>query len=786
MTKIEMTRRGFMKVAASISVPLVAGKLTTDKAFAAEIAPATPEKVYQVASTFDCGGKCTVMAHVQDGVVTRISTKATDAKSNMPVMRACVRGRAYRNFQYDLNRLKYPMKRVGKRGEGKFQRITWDEATSMIADNVAKLTAKYGPASRFLTVATSQTGGVFSSDLLMKRLFNLSGGFLGYYHSVSVGNTAKVTPYTYGIANSGSSMKTILNSKLVVLWGHNPAENVFGHSNFYLSEFKKKGGKVIVVDPRYSDSAVAYADEWIPLLPTTDNALIDAMAYVIINEKLHNQKFIDTYTIGFDGQTLPEGVDKKESLYAYLFGEKDGIKKTPEWAEAICKVPAAKIRSFAIEYAKAKPAAMIQGWGPQRHSCGERTARGMAVLAILTGNVGIKGGWAGGNLGSAGRKHASGLPIGTNPIKASINIMNWMDAAEDHTRVRPQDGLVGADKLDTNIKMLFSLGGNYMMNQNPNLNKTKALLEDESKIEFIVSHDVFMTPSAKYADLVLPATTFLEGWNIAGTWGSGSYIILNEKSVEPEFERRHDYDWITDVARKMGVEKAFTEGRTQRQWIELVWENTRKAHSSEKIPTFNEMLSRKERIFLFDKSADGDYVAFEQQIKDPKNNKFSTASGKIEIFSKALFDMKNPEIPALSNYVPAWEGPQDKRVAQYPFQLITWKSKNRDNSTFYSIPALKEVYPQVLWINPDDAKEKKIESGDLLRIYNDRGATYIKAEVTTRIMPGVVATPSGAWYSPDEKGEDRNGNVNVLTTDRRTALANGNAHQSILVQIEKA
>ena len=576
-------------------------------------------------------------------------------------------------------------------------------------------------------------------------------------------------------------MDTLLDTKLVILWGHNPTETIFGHTNYYFQKMKQNGTRFIVVDPRYSDTVSSLADQWIPLLPTTDNALMDAMMYVIISENLHDKTFIDTYTLGFDENSMPEGVPANESLVAYLFGAKDGIHKTPEWAEKITHVPAQTIRQLARDYANTKPAALIQGWGPQRHICGERTARGSTLLASITGNVGIKGGWAAGYGGSSNRKFCVGPDMPENPVQAKISIMNWMQAADDASKVTPQDGLKGVDKLDSNIRLLFSLAGNYLANQNPDVHQAAKLLEDESKIEFIVLSDLFMTPSAKYADVLLPETSFMERWNIGETWGTASYLILSEKLIEPDFERRTDYDWLRDVAKKLGVEAEFSQGRDEKQWIEHIWEQTRLAMPDENLPDFATLQKTRRHLF---KSAP--HIAFEANIRDPQNNPFPTPSGKIEIFSKRLFDMQDPEIPALSHYVPAFEGPEDKLTAKYPLQLITWKGKNRANSTQYANPWLQEVQTQKLWLNPQDAKQRGISEGDSVKIYNDRGVSIIPVEITPRIIPGVVAMQAGAWWQPDAQGIDRGGCANVLSSTRITALAKGNSHQTMLVEVEKA
>ncbi|MBF7995180.1 DMSO/selenate family reductase complex A subunit [Rahnella laticis] len=781
-----VNRRDFVKLSGMVAaLPLIGFKFAHaggKVSVASQEFPSPPEKIVPTCSSFDCGGKCDIRAHVQEGVVTRISTRPdADLDPEMPIMRACVRGRSYRKFVYHPDRLKYPMKRVGRRGEGKFERISWDEATTLIADNLKRITAKHGPESRYVHVGTAVSGGPFSGDTMVRRLLNQTGGYLNTYHSVSMGNTAAATPYTYGAAASGNTLDTLADTPLVILWGHNPNETIFGHTNHYFQQMKQNGTRFIVVDPRYSDTASSLADQWIPLLPSTDNALMDAMMYVIITENLHDKAFVERFTLGFDESSMPEGVSAHESLVAYLTGAKDGVKKTPEWAEKITHVPAQTIRQLARDYATTKPAALIQGWGPQRHNCGERTARGSTILATITGNVGVKGGWAGGYGGDSSRKFTAGVEMPDNPVTKKISVMNWVQAADDASKITPADGLTGGDKLDSNIRILFSLAGNYLANQNPDIHQAVKVLEDESKIEFIVASDLFLTPSAKYADLLLPETSFMERWNIGESWGTGNYLILSEKLIEPQFESRTDYDWLREVAAKLGVEKEFSLGRTEKDWIVSIWEKTRESMPEEKLPTFDELLVTRRYLFK-----DKPHIAFEANISDPQNNPFPTPSGKIEIFSKRLYDMHHPEIPALSHYVPAHEGPEDELSARFPLQLITWKGKNRANSTQYANPWMKEVQEQKLWINPADATQRGIAQGDSVRIHNDRGVTLIPAEVTQRIMPGVVALQAGAWWQPDENGVDRGGCANVLSSARITALAKGNSHQTMLVEVVKA
>ncbi|WP_223820789.1 DMSO/selenate family reductase complex A subunit [Bacillus sp. S3] len=784
----KMERRTFLKWSGAIGIPAIAGgigtKMLVERKEGTKIVNAIDsEKIISTCSITNCGGRCVIKAHVKDGVVMRISTDTQSSGDlSVPPLRACVRGRNYRNMLYHPDRLKYPMKRTGKRGEGRFKRISWDEAIETIASEVTRIGETYGPESRYVNYATGQSSGIHGGRNSVRKLLSLTGGFLNYRGDYSVGAGSVATPYTYGTNNTGSSFDSLLESKYIILWGQNPAEMIFSTPyREFLIQAKKNGAKIIVIDPRYTDTAIAFADDWIPILPTTDNALMDAMCHVIISENLQDQAFLDKYCVGFDGDHMPDGVPKNESLKDYLLGKKDGIPKTPEWAEKICRVPADKIREIAREYATSKPAALIQGWSAQRQAYGEQFMRGGPQLACLTGNIGKLGTWAAGT-GVWSRSNMVKPLSYENPVKASIPCFLWTMAVEKGTEMTSADGLQGTDRLDTNIKLIFNLAGNMLINQHSDINKTRKLLEDESKVEFIVASDIFMTPSAKFADILLPGTTFFERYDIGFPWGSGDYVVFGDKSVDPLYECRDEYDVFADVADKLGIKEQYTEGRTT---LDLVKESV--VRTREEIdptfPTFEEFREKGVHHFKYDSQL----IGFKEQIDDPENHPFKTPSGKIELFSKVLWDMDNPdEIPAIAKYIPSWEGPNDPLKDKFPLQMISWHYKRRCHSTFDNQPLLEEAAKQEMWMNPKDAEKRGIKDGDRVHVYNDRGSLLIPVKATARIIPGVVAIPQGAWYSPNHEGVDKRGSVNVLTSGRPTPLAKANPQLTNLVEVKKA
>lgn len=743
---------------------------------------AEPDRIVLSAGPHNCGGRCRWQVHVRDGAVVRITTDPAEDSPDQPALKACLRCRAYRDRQYHPDRLQYPLKRCGRRGEGRFTRISWEEAVACIAGEMARIRRAYGPEAFYVNYATGNAGAL-SGVNFVRRLLALYGGYLGYYNNYSNPCATWAMNYTYGDQNTGHSREDWLNSRLILLWGFNPAETIFGtNTNYYLRQARERGARIVVLDPRYSDTAVALADEWIAVRPTTDNALMDAMAYVMISEGLHDQAFLDTFCLGFDERHMPDGIPSGQSYRSYVMGEgPNRLAKTPEWAAARTGVPRETIVRLAREYALTKPAAILCGYGIQRHAYGEQPPRGAAVLAAMTGNVGRSGGSAGAmgfpGYGRPPKIGSVGLP---NPVSTTIPTFLWTDAILRGREMGPEDGVQGAERLKTPIKAVFNLAGNTLVNQHGNINRTVSILADESLCELIVVSEHFMTPSARFADILLPATTHLERMDMVTPWAWGDYVLFMDKAVEPAGECRNEYTWLSEVAWQLGLGEQFTEGRTEEGWLREVVRQTRELNPG--FPQFEEF--RAQGIYRF--HHDAPHVAFRLQIEQPEIHPFATPSGKIEIFSSRLWSMNKPEeIPAIPRYIAAWEGPEDKLTVRYPLQCIGPHSKRRVHSTFDNMPWLEEVSPQELSINPADAAPRGLRTGDSARVYNDRGELVIRVQVTPRVMPGVVAIPQGAWWTPDAKGVDRRGCINVLTNHRPTPLAKANAQHTILVEVSK-
>ncbi|MBQ6582378.1 MAG: molybdopterin-dependent oxidoreductase, partial [Mogibacterium sp.] len=282
-------------------------------------------KIVHTMGVNNCGGRCVIHAHVRNGRIERITTDTAEAAGDGVPLAACVRGMNYHKTFLSEERLQYPLLRTGKRGEGQFKRISWEEAVERIASEWIRIRDTYGPASRYVH-NSSGVRAVLRPDRFLKRLLALDGGYLNFYHSYSTACTAQATKLVYGSTASGSSLETLMYSKLILLWGHNPVETKFDCVTMYwLRKAREAGIPIISIDPRQSDTTLALGAEWIPIRPATDAALQDAMAYVLVEEDLYDREFLDRCCLGFDKEHMPEGADPGDCVLSYLTGEQDGI-----------------------------------------------------------------------------------------------------------------------------------------------------------------------------------------------------------------------------------------------------------------------------------------------------------------------------------------------------------------------------------------------------------------------------------------------------------------------------
>ena len=808
----------------------------------------------------NCGSRCPLKVFVKDGTVVRIGNdnEGTDdfGPGQIYQMRSCVRGRTNRQRIYNDTRVQKPLKRVEgtKRGEGQYEEISWDEAIELIATTMKEIKDEYGNDAFYIQYGTGQLGGTVAKSwhpdsTMFARLMNLWGGYLRHYCDYSTGQINWELPLFNGDAYSNNEVTDLVNSKNIVLFGNNPANTrMSGSAMQYLItqvRLQNPDAKIVVVDPHLSDTAVGIANQWIPIRPCTDMALVAGMIHHLHTTGKLDEAFIREKFIGFYSDTFLEdvkqaepkdasfmGLDKSGSLVidqdmsyeAYLMGtgayEGTG-EKTPEWAATLTGVPAATIRELAELFVDG-PTATIQGWGPQRHSNGGNNARAIALIATITKNVGISGGGTGAREGVGGVPFKVKTAVPTFPDKNTVDVcvsfFDWYQAIEDYRSMNDATWGVrhidetgattyaeepGTIQLKAPIKFIWNYGSNVMMGQHADINDCLRIYnlpdEKDSGVRMIVTVDPYLTPTALASDIILPCTTPFEEDDIVtgGTAWTG-FVCCETAAIEPLFESKPVYEICTLISEKLGLKDEFTEGKSQLDWVKWSYEEGKKA--GEDLPdTFEEF--REQGLF---KKTD----EHEPAVAD--HEEILTPSGKYEVFSKQAYNLSKQWDLTCGGYVPDdgrdqitglpifydhVEGYTDPLRAEYPFQLIGHHTKTRTHSSYGNVAWMKSVAPQQCWINDQDAAALGIAQDDEVIVSTERGRTQLTAKVTPRIMPGVVSIPQGAWYDPETRDAatlgsrdvlDKGGCISVLTSARPTAISKGNGVHSNLCKIEKA
>jgi len=770
----------------------------------------------------NCGSRHMLVAHKWKDVIVRISSddgshqkggyygKDTSAE---PQLRACLRGRAYRQRIYCAERLLFPMMRVGKRGEGKFKRVSWDEAMDFVAKKLIEIKEKYGSQAILdQAYAGSSYGVLHKSD----QIDGLQARFLGMFacrtSSWSVPSyqgTTTSSRWTFGTIEDGNEDDAFEHSKLMIMWGWNPAYTFHGGNTvYYLRKAKQNGCKFVVIDPQYTDTAAVFDAWWIPIKPGTDAAMMAGMAHYIFSRGLQNQEFIDRFCQGMDEGTMPDWAkdspNGRENFKDYILGKYDGVAKTPEWAESICGVPASDIKKLAHMYATTRPAALKACWGPGRAAYGEQYNRMAAALQAMTGNIGILGGCAEG-VGKAWHAQGVAYPYDqySNIWFASIKSDRWAYLVNNYPNVtREQVGLwPREDEFDgvvPNIRGIFWQGSDWF-NQLTDINEELRAIQ---KLDLVVCLDQTITPSGLYADVLLPICTHFERQDVALPWYKGHYYIHRPKVIEPLGESRTDFQVFTELAYRIGhltglgdkFGKAYNPKASRDYWnnpdpvdeayLRAWWEEQVQPHHGIEM-SWEEF----KRHGVYKVKLDQPHVAFREQVEQGKP--WPTASGKIEILSSELGRISNwrhtrygTHIPSIPKWIEPTEWLDAPKAEHYPFHLITPHPRQRTHSIFHNIEILQETYDHEVTINPKDARNLGIEQGDTVEVWNDRGRIVLLARLSERCRPGVAIIYEGTWLDLDENNVDRGGNPNMLTSNEASP-AGAFLYNTVLVNIRK-
>ena len=690
-----------------------------------------------------CTAICPLKVTVKNERITHIT--------NDPDYPCCTQGHAQRSAVEDPNRLKYPMKRVGDRGEGKFQRITWDEAVDLYAGKIKEIGGQYGNEA-ILFYSVRGTMGL--ARLAAKtRFVNVLGGMASIWGSLCISNKFLAAPMMYGTMNTESDLDTIKDSKLAIIWGYGFADSnrrvdFAGEGMRIMMEAREKGTRIVVIDPFFSQTT-AKADQWIPIMPGTDGAMALAMANVIINRDLYDKNFVAQHVSGFE--------EFKQHVQQY----------TPEWAARITGVPVNVITSLAVEYATKQPSALFPGDGPSRSGRDpSQWVLACGALAAITGSLGKPGTNA-----TSGFGFKKGIGIGDlgaaekNKVKVQVNECQIADAILSGRALQP-DGQIAP----VSLRMMIVHGAS-VINQAGDSNKIVKALK---KLDYIICADQFMTPFARYSDLLLPATTIFEGNDCGYYSQAGHVFVYSEKCIEPMHECRSDLEMWAAVAERLGAGSDFHS-----EWKDVDWiRETLKASAN--VPHLAdvtlERLQREKVVFVGPRP----FIPFQDQVAQGKP--FPTNSGKIELYSKG---MEAKGLPPLPTYNDDFEHARHPLAKKYPLVICTPHSvawlHSRSNNLW-----VNELYPVDVFINPADAAKRGIEAGDTVQIFNDRGVIERKANVSERVTPGVIAMYQGPWYKPGSDGVDRGGGVNTITNDTIDSIGGAGTYNGVLVEVAKA
>lgn len=859
----------------------------------------------------DCPGRCPLELHLRDGELARVS-----ANKAAP---ACHRGLSMRAWANSPDRLMWPLRRVGPRGSSQFERVTWDEALDEIASQLARIRREHGNESVYLAYTTGQS--CTTADPF-ERLMNRFGGFLDHYNNYSNPQINAMVRSMYGpgaLYPGDSELDAAGDARLVLAFGASPAETGTGRATWHgawdrvVEQVGERGGRIVMVDPRRNGSipkrkksasseregqASAVCDasltgssthkgrpaapasggalsadaapggktvSWLPINPGTDGALAAALLHELaFTHNALDWDFLRERCIGFTDETLPEhqrGLGL--SVMDYLRGTGyDHMAKTPPWAAAITGIPANDIRELASQLATARPAFIMQGWGPQRRSNGEMTSGMIMMLAAALGQVGLPGTNNGMNIAWGGG-FLTRVSAGRNAVPFRIPAYRFLDAIENGETLGAREGVRGlpeascgnaegpgstqeapaendaargfalaakaslektshsnratysvqhqngAAHLPCSIKAIICHGGNCLTNQHGDVNRAHRVLGDPSKCELILNIDVEFTDSARYADIVLPDLFRMEQESAMDADGWGRRIAASTGELGARFERRGAWEVCVELAKRWGIEDAFTEGRTEGGWIRLLYEGDRERSTG--LPTFDRLL---EEGLAWRTDCAEPFVALADWRSDPDAHPLDTPSGKIELFSEQLAVAAEalrgtPDegaITPIPTYVPEW-GPAEFAVERpatdgaqkpdaelredghgcessaflpaggqeyesdaglpiggrksesntepacdQPLRVFGFHSVARIHSSWGNVPAVSRRVPQVISINPADADARGIVTGDLVEASNRFGTLRLPAHVTDDVIAGTIVMPQGAWWQAESCG----------------------------------
>ncbi|MBX8538475.1 molybdopterin guanine dinucleotide-containing S/N-oxide reductase [Pseudomonas cichorii] len=671
------------------------------------------------------------------------------------------------------------------RGQEPFVEVSWDVALDLVARELKRIKGEHGNQAIFGgSYGWGSAGRFHHAQSQLHRFLNCLGGYVFSTDSYSLGAGRVLMPHIVGnmdwLLAAHTSWKNLAeHCELFVAFGGLPAKNAQtspgGASDHLLSDalqaMSKAGVEFVNVSPLRDDLSGPEKNEWLAILPGSDTALMLALSWVLITQGLHDEAFVQRYTVGY------------ERFRDYVLGHVDGQPKDPHWAEKLSGIAARQIIELAQRMASKRTMINV-AYSLQRSIHGEQPFWMTVTLAALLGQIGLPGGGFGlgygcmNNTGS-GRKAFSGprFEQGSNPVKDFIPVARVADMLLNPGAPFDYNGQL---RHYPDIRLVYWAGGN-IFHHHQDLNR---LLDAWQRPETIIVHEQYWTAQARYADIVLPATTALER-NDIGSSASDRFMIAMQQAIEPVCEARDDYSILADLAQRMGVGDTFTEGRDASAWLHHIYEQSR-----ERAETFGVQLPDYEQFWrdgLFEvQYPETDMILLKPFRDDPQANPLPTPSGRIEIFSERIAGFGYADCPGH----PVW---LDKPATSFPLHLLSNQPRTRlhsqyDHGAYSRASKIREREP--LTLNRSDAQARGISEGDVVKVFNERGAFLAGVIVSDDIRAGVVQIATGAWFDPlvhGQKGSlEKHGNPNMITLDvGASSLSQGCSAQTASVEVVK-
>jgi biotin/methionine sulfoxide reductase len=679
-------------------------------------------------------------------------------------------------------------RRGSARGGDAFVPVSWDQATRLVAEETQRVRAEFGHASILGgSYGWSSAGRFHHARSQLQRFLGLGGGFTTQVTNYSYGAGMTLMPHILGTNDVIQGKVTdwpsiVKHTRLMLCFGGLPLKNALitaggaGAHEYvpWLRQVAAAGVRFVNISPFRGDAPDFLQAEWVPIRPNTDTALILGMAHAILAAGVEDRGFLSTHCTGW------------EKLRPYILGETDGTAKTPEWAEAITEVPAATIRRLALE-AAGLPTMLTATWSLQRAEHGEQPWWMLVALASMLGGIGKPGQgvvFGYGSMNGMGTPRLNlpsvSMPATRNPVGTAIPVSRVTELLE-----RPGEVLQynGREIPLPDIRMIWWAGGNPF-HHHQDLNR---LLRGWCRADTVVVQEPWWTAPARHADIVLPATTTLER-NDIGSSSSDRFVRAMHQAIPPQAQARNDHDMLADIAEALGFRDRFTEQRNENAWLRHLYDRWRAActRMGFDAPDFDRFWAEG---YVETPPPEEEFVLFSDFARDPEAHPLNTPSGKVELFSETIAGFGYAEIGGH----PRWQAPSEylgaSAATRFPLHLLSYQPATRLHGQLDQgrVAAANKIQGrEPILMHPADAAARGLADGEVVRVFNDRGACLGGLRLDDGIRAGVVAMATGAWWDPAGDGLDRHGNPNVLTQDVGTSrLGQGCAAQSCLVQVER-